>query len=134
MVIEIAHCRLACVVSGSGGVCNTDSQGDECLSFGTAYLAAGARHVYCALFPVHHVIAVFVMSRFYHNLCRNMSEDENTPRFIARCLAQAQLWYQGLPPDESRVAFEDETIADISPSDEEHRPDNRDISTGPHLL
>jgi hypothetical protein len=125
--LQPAQCRLACVVSCSGGVVNTRSQSDECLSIGTAFLVAGARHVVCTLWPVSQVAAVLVMSRFYQMMCQSRSEDSSAPWHIARCLAQAQSWYRSLTPDEYSDAFDAENLTDAFPNDELHRPDNRDF-------
>jgi CHAT domain-containing protein len=122
--LQLAHCRLACVVSCSGGVVNTRSQSDECLSIGTAFLVAGARHVVCTLWPVNQVAAVLVMSRFYQNMCDITNEDANAPWHIARCLAQAQSWYRSLAPEEYNKAFEENKLTDAIPNDDQYRPDN----------
>jgi tetratricopeptide (TPR) repeat protein len=125
--LRLANCRLACVVACSGGVVNTRSHSDECLSVGTAFLVAGAQHVVCTLWPVEQVSAVLVMSRFYLNLCKRSVEDTNHSWNIARCLAAAQSWYRTLTPAEYSIALEREKLSEIVSMNGGHRPDNRSI-------
>lgn len=68
--MRLGRCRVACVVACSGGVVDTGSDSDQSLSVGSGFLVAGAQHTVCALWPVHQVVAVLVMLRFYENLRR----------------------------------------------------------------
>jgi CHAT domain-containing protein len=104
--LRVADCRLACVAACSG---DTSSQTDECLSVGTEFLVAGARHVVCTMWLVQQVSAVLVMSRFFLNLYKRSVEVSQQSWSISQCLAETQSWYQILTPDEYCAAIEEET-------------------------
>jgi hypothetical protein len=58
---------------------------------------------------------------------QNESEDVSALRIFSRRLSEAQSRHRGLSPDEYYVAFDEESLANDFPNDEEHVPENREF-------